>query len=1055
MVKTFELPINVTSTEEGDLFNDLGLEIDDDEQLGLRLSAYINNLWEDAKRVKQPIEALMLAMKRQKEGEYDADVLAAIKSIEMPEDFIKLTGAKCRAAKAWIKEIILSPTQRIWGIEPTPVPELPDYIKQTLEKELFDQAVNQFIAVAQQTGQPIPAEAILAQIKQMMPEFTKYAHNELSKKARDLADQMADKIDDQLTEGGFYEALNKSIDDIVDYKAGFIKGPVFRKEKVKKIDRNPMTGQLFQHIEENIIPQYDRVSPFNIYPSSFSTNIEDGYLFEVIRLNPQDLYRLIGIKGYNENSIRAVLEEFQDNGINKWLNLPIEVEEATGDDDLDSPSRSERIPVLEFWGQISGDMLLEWGMTKKQIKDPDNFYDVCLWFVGSHILKCILNPDGVGEKPYSKTSYISEQDSFWGDGLPDTIKDIQRICNSTVRAIVVNMAFGSGPQVERNIDRIPPGESKKMWPLKTWDVTDEQMSTAPALKFYQPQMVIQQLIAVYQHFSRLADEHSGVPAYAHGDTQVGGAGSALANYEKVLTPNGPTEIALLKIGDLVVNSYGSFSKVTGVFPQGETDIFRLKFSNGEHSDCDENHRWSVRTHHDRKFRTLTTGEINSKGLFRKTQIGRRNPNGFRPKWMLPLIDFVEFEEKSIKIDAYTMGVLIGNGDARCRITAMDKEIFDKIPYPLGKEDHSNESKAWACTVKGIKKYYHSYGLKCKTTEKFIPKEYLFNSQKVRLELLRGLMDTDGCCTKESETFYSTSSLKLALDFTKLIRSLGGITKEMRFEEGGDFEIRGRKATRKKNYRITFNLSNKKLFHVERKKERTREKQKLHTYITGIEYMGRSEATCISVDSADSLFICENFIPTHNTASGLSMLVAMAARGIRAVIGNIDRDFIIPILQRQYEYNINQKEMFSMIGDYKIVAKGSSALMRKEQQAVRKTEMLTATNNPVDMQIIGAEGRKAQLIDAFQSLDIATDRIIPEKMPINPLPLLQQLGMQPQQGLIGQGQPLEQGSPQTGTMAASPSPGPSALAPTPPLPKPANLDQAGNNVQGVGTRMFNG
>jgi len=495
---------------------------------------------------------------------------------------------------------------------------------------------------------------------------------------------------------------------------------------------------------------------------------------------------------------------------------------------------------------------------------------------------------------------------------------------------------------------------------------------------------------------------------------VGGAGNALANYEKILTPDGPIPIGDIKPGDNICTIDGKTTKVIKVFPQGETDIFRLKFGNGEYVDCDLNHRWMVRSHHDRKFQVLTTEQILEKGLFRKTTTDYRNPHGWRPKWMLPIVKRVEFAKKKVAIDPYTMGALIGDGDYRCRLTSEDSEIFSRIPYELGKIDTSYRGKARTQAIKGIKKFYHSYGLNCKSTEKFIPKEYLFNSYEVRIELLRGLMDTDGCCSKQGETFFSTSSFELACDFTKLVRSLGGIVNSIYQEEGKQFSIKGREATRTTNYRIVFNLPGEKIFHLNRKQSRVKQRNKTHTYITGIEYVGKSLATCITVDSKDGLFLCENYIPTHNTATGLNMLMGAAARGIRGMVKSIDENIIKPSIERQYFYVVDKEQNFGFICDYQIVTSGSAAALVKEQMATRRIEFMNATANPIDAQILGLEGRKYLLEETAKSIQLDLKRVFP---------------VAPPQQLMGPANP-------------------------PPPEKTEELDASGNPVAGQDNRMFN-
>ena len=108
-----------------------------------------------------------------------------------------------------------------------------------------------------------------------------------------------------------------------------------------------------------------------------------------------------------------------------------------------------------------------------------------------------------------------------------------------------------------------------------------------------------------------------------------------------------------------------------------------------------------------------------------------------------------------------------------------------------------------------------------------------------------------------------------------------------------------------------------------------------------------------------------------------MLITQAARGIKAVIKNIDNKIIIPIIEAQFYLDILEEENFGIIPDYKIVAKGSSSLIAKEQQAVRRTEFLAMTNNPVDLQIMGNDGRRYILRDVAKALDMDVDKIFPE------------------------------------------------------------------------------
>jgi hypothetical protein len=182
--------------------------------------------------------------------------------------------------------------------------------------------------------------------------------------------------------------------------------------------------------------------------------------------------------------------------------------------------------ALEFWGKVSGKMLQEWGMTEAEVPDDAKEYDANVWVIGTLVIKAVLNYDPLGEKPYAKTSFIKTPGSFWGRAIPEIIEDLQNICNAAARALVNNMGIASGPQVEVNLERIPPNEDiTQMHPWKIWQVLNDPLgSSAPAVRFNQPNDNSGTLMAVYERFSRLADDHSGIPSYIYGDTDVQGAG---------------------------------------------------------------------------------------------------------------------------------------------------------------------------------------------------------------------------------------------------------------------------------------------------------------------------------------------------------------------------------------------------------------------------------------------------------------------------------------------------------------------------------------------------
>lgn len=486
------------------------------------LNQLINKKWADAKEAKKPIEKEMLDSVYQGNGKYSPEKLAKIRAVEQPEIFLNITDTKCANAVYQIKDIISQPGKRIFSVKPTTIPELPQDVVQNIQSGVLNMYIQMAVNQALEMGQQIPSSELRAMIISKSEEIKERVHQETIKTAKKMSDDIEDRIEDDFIQGGFYKALDDVIDDIVRLKAGIIKGAIFRNERIKKTVQDA-NGRLQRQIETRIVPQWERRSPFSIFPSPRSTGVNDGYLFDVIPLRPKHLFDLIGVEGFNETEIRAVLKEFQDGTLkNDWLELSQETKEGMGDDP-NSTSPYENIYCLELWDEISGKLLIEWGLN---VEDEDNEYSVCVWKIGNHVIKAMLNYDMMGKKPFNITSFHKVNDSFWNKGIPELIEDCQQVCNACARAIVANVGLGSLPMIDLNVDRLEVGTSKKVWPGRIFHTTNEEMgSGSKAVNFYQPQMVTEKLINVYKTFSAIADEHSGVPSFEHGGN-VGAASNS-------------------------------------------------------------------------------------------------------------------------------------------------------------------------------------------------------------------------------------------------------------------------------------------------------------------------------------------------------------------------------------------------------------------------------------------------------------------------------------------------------------------------------------------------
>jgi hypothetical protein len=496
----------------------------------LGLAAHLRECWDVAQQAKKPIEQEMLKALRQRNGEYEADKLRDIQNQGGSDIYMMITEVKCRAAESWLRDILLDTGTPPWDLQSTPIPDLGP--KATAEvQEAFAQQVMKMV---QELGQA-PTVAEMKELREMVSQDYRF---KVMQEAQNRVDKMRVKINDQFAQGGWANSFNDFITDLVTYPAAFIKGPVVRRQRALGWETDPATGKTVAKPIERIAPEFERVDPFRIYPEPGISDISEGYIFEHHRLSRMDLSDLIGVPGYDDDAVRKVLDI--GNG-QSWISEDVQLQKEEQERKFYSYNRpTEMYDALEFWGKVSGKKLIEWGLTEDEVPDTAREYDANVWVVGNYVIKAVMNYDPLGEKPYAKTSFIKCPGAFWGKGIPKIIEDVQNVCNAAARALVNNMGISSGPQVEVNLERIPPNEDiTQIYPWKIWQVTNDPVgSSAPAVRFTQPEDNANTLVAVYDRFSKLADEHSGIPAYMYGDLNVQGAGRTSSGLSMLMGASG-------------------------------------------------------------------------------------------------------------------------------------------------------------------------------------------------------------------------------------------------------------------------------------------------------------------------------------------------------------------------------------------------------------------------------------------------------------------------------------------------------------------------------------
>ena len=480
------------------------------------LVAIIRREFHDARNARyvNGISQRLIEAQRTYRGQYSPNKLKAIKAFGGSEVYSRVTPTKCRGATSVLRDLYLSGTEPPWELTPTPVPTLPEDIATAVSG-----LVQSEVDAMQQQGSAITDEMV----RDRMAQLYESAQMAAVKNSIEEAKQASRELNDVLIEGRFYQALKEFLIDLPIFPIAVMKGPVVRqKTKVRWKDGKP---------SQETAPKlfWDRVSPLDLYFTPDASHLDESYVIEHVRYSRQDLYNLIGIPGYKEDEIRAVLADFKDKTQSRsWRDWFDEEREDLEDRDHWESARGQLIDALEWHGCIQGQMLLDHGFSEEEVDDPEQEYMVDAWVVDRYCIKAQIAPSLTNRPNYFISSFEKIPGSIWGYGLPDILEDITSVCNTTMRSIVNNLSIASGPQVVVNLDRLAQTEdANSLYPWKRWHVIDDplgQNKTEKPVDFFQPQSNVQELMAVYEKFANMADEASALPKYLTGSGATGGAG---------------------------------------------------------------------------------------------------------------------------------------------------------------------------------------------------------------------------------------------------------------------------------------------------------------------------------------------------------------------------------------------------------------------------------------------------------------------------------------------------------------------------------------------------
>lgn len=321
----------------------------------------------------------------------------------------------------------------------------------------------------------------------------------------------------------------------------------------------------------------------------------------------------------------------------------------------------------------------------------------------------------------------------------------------------------------------------------------------------------------------------------------------------VLTPLGWKQFKDLAVGDTIIGGDGNPTKIISMTPITEMNLYRVSFQCGASTVCNQDHLWEVYCPSNMKKKKLVLPLWKIVKNYKAKRYDHRfKTHYFESRYFIKNNPAIEFPEKKLPIDPYTLGCWLGDGHAAgSRITSADPEIFSYMPF----EVRQNKAK-YNYNVIGLLKLLRANNL---LKNKHIPKEYLFSSIKQREALLQGLIDTDGHIPNRHTCIdFSNTNKRLITEVQHLVRSLGGrahLRPIVTSCNGQKFDA----------YRLFIWLSsNIAPSKLSRKLARYTPFQEINNRIKDISFEKRGLGRCITVDNADGIYITDDFIRTHNS-----------------------------------------------------------------------------------------------------------------------------------------------------------------------------------------------
>ena len=521
---------------------------------------FIMERYQRAEDYRENDEQRWLRSYRNYRGLYGSDV--QFTEAEKSRVFIKVTKTKTLAAYGQIVDVLFAGNKFPISIEPTILPDgvasdvsfdpkEPEQLRnQTSEdnmetpygfmgdgKELPKGAT--FESLQQGLG---PLEEDLSEIEGLEEGVGKTPSAITLSPSMIAAKAMEKKIMDQLQESGASKQLRSTAFEMALFGTGVMKGPFAMDKEYPNWDDEGNYNPIFK-----TIPSTSHVSVWNFFPDPDAANMDEAqYVIERHKMSRSQLRSLKKRPYFRSNVIDEVIESGESYDKKYW------------EDDLSDYSPDYgiyRFEVLEYWGMCEVEMLESNGVEiPDELKEFDEL-QANIWISNGKIIRMVLNPFKPAKIPYMAAPYELNPYSFFGVGLAENMDDTQTLMNGFMRMAVDNAVLSGNLLIDVDETNLVPGQDLSVYPGKVF----RRQGGAPGQAIFGTKFpnVSNENLQLFDKARQLADESTGLPSFAHGQTGVTGVGRTASGISMLMNAaSGSIKTVIKNVDDYLLTPLG-------------------------------------------------------------------------------------------------------------------------------------------------------------------------------------------------------------------------------------------------------------------------------------------------------------------------------------------------------------------------------------------------------------------------------------------------------------------------------------------------------------------